>query len=469
MSAGPMSAGPTGTGPTGAGPTGAGLFGVEVPDMGLVQQIHRRVGERLQVENTARKRRGMAGLVADSERQYARKLIADALSEHVEAALNRGELVMSVDLEAATGEAIYARMFGAGRLQRLLDDEQIENIDINGCDEVWVRRADGSKVRGEPVAASDEELVELVQTLASYAGRSSRPFDAANVEVDLRLPDGSRLSAVQEVSGRPAVSIRRHRFAKVDLGDLVGNDTLTGEAADFLAAVVAAKFNVIIAGGTDAGKTTMLRALASQIGPQERVVTVENSLELGLRADLVRHPDCTELEARVANSEGHGAVSMEQLVRRSLRMNPDRVIVGEVLGPEIIQMLQAMSQGNDGSLSTLHARTGREVFERIATYALTAAQRMPREAAFSLIAGGLDFVVFLRKERDTRRRRLDQVLEINGFDPTTGVASSELFAPDEAGVARRTSASVSHGDQGRGRLGALLATGWVDPGAGDLR
>jgi Flp pilus assembly CpaF family ATPase len=210
----------------------------------------------------------------------------------------------------------------------------------------------------------------------------------------------------------------------------------------------------------------MLRALASEIGPEERVVTVENSLELGLRADTVRHPDCTELEARVANSEGRGAVSMEQLVRRSLRMNPDRVIVGEVLGPEIIQMLQAMSQGNDGSLSTLHARTGREVFERIATYALTAEQRMPREAAFSLIAGGLDFVIFLRKDRGSHKRRLAQVLEVNGFDPVAGVASSELFTTRSHsridsrgdGVAQRTNVSVSEV-----RREAMVTSGWADP------
>jgi Flp pilus assembly CpaF family ATPase len=266
------------------------------------------------------------------------------------------------------------------------------------------------------------------------------------------------MSAVQEVSGRPAVSIRRHRFEKVTLADLVGNDTLTPEAADFLAAVVSAKFNIVIAGGTDTGKTTMLRALASEIGPEERVVTVENSLELGLRADTARHPDCTELEARIANSEGRGAVSMDQLVRRSLRMNPDRVIVGEVLGPEIIQMLQAMSQGNDGSLSTLHARTGREVFERISTYALTAEQRMPREAAFSLIAGGLDFVIFLRKDRGSRKRRLTQVLEVNGFDPATGVASSELFAAGSDGVAQRTNVSVSEV-----RRDGMVTSGWADP------
>lgn len=429
-------------------------------DMLMVQLLHRRVGERLQADQQVRKNQGMPPLTGESERQYARKLISDEITAHVETGLARGDEPMAPETEVGTGEAVYARMYGAGRLQQLLDDTSIENIDINGCDEVWIRRADGTKERGEPVAASDEELIELIQTLAAYAGRSSRPFDAANVELDLRLPDGSRLSALQEVSGRPSVSIRRHRFSKVTLGDLVGNDTLTQESADFLAAVVGAKFNVVIAGGTDSGKTTMLRALGSEIGPEERIVTVENSLELGLRADVERHPDCTELETRVANSEGLGAVTMERLVRRTLRMNSDRMIVGEVLGPEIIQMLQAMSQGNDGSLSTIHARSGREVFERIATYALVSEQRMPREAAFSLIAGGLDFVIFLAKDRVTRKRYLAQVLEINGFDPVGGVLSSELFATDNrTHTVVRTEFGVSDS-----RREVLLGAGWYEGG-----
>jgi pilus assembly protein CpaF len=424
-------------------------------DLALVRRIHRIVGERLQTEQSRRRDIGAGPLDAASEQQYVRKLITDALAEHAEEGLRSGLIPLSAEQEHATSEAIYARMYGAGRLQRLLDDSSIENIDINGCDEVWIRRADGSKERGEPVASTDDELVSLVQTLAAYAGRSSRPFDAANIELDLRLPDGSRMSAVQEVSGRPAVSIRRHRYDKVTLADLSGNQTLSADVADFLAAAVRAKFNLVIAGGTDAGKTTLLRALAAQIDPTERVVTIENSLELGLRADLERHPDCTELESRVANSEGLGAVTMEQLVRRSLRMNPDRVIVGEVLGPEIILMLQAMSQGNDGSLSTLHARSGRDVFERIATYGLLSPQRLPREAAFSLIAGGLDFLVYLTLDRGTRRRRVSQILEVNGFEPTVGVASSELYAASADGTAQRTSVVVSEA-----RYERLLAAGW---------
>lgn len=443
----------------------------------LVRKLHRQVGDRLQQEQAARRDRGQRVLTGPDEQQYSRALIAQVLNEHAETMLNAGQEPFDDAVDLRLSEAVHARMYGAGPLQALLNEDSIENVDINGCDEVWIHRADGTKERGAPVAASDEELIELIQQLASYAGRSSRPFDAANAQLDLRLPDGSRLSAIQGVSGRPSVSIRRHRFEKVTLGDLVGNNTLSAEAAAFLTAAVRGRFNILIAGGTDSGKTTMLRALASEIPPEERVVTVENSLELGLRADTARHPDCVELEARLENSEGGGQIAVDELVRRSLRMNPSRVIVGEVLGPEIITMLNAMSQGNDGSLSTLHARSAKESFERMATYALTSQARMPREATFSLIAGGLDFVIFLEKDRRlgpsapgasapaTFQRRLSQIIEINGYDPSLGVpSSSELFLRDGQDMAWWTGVQPA-------RVEGLHAAGWVPPGmvGGDRR
>jgi len=266
------------------------------------------------------------------------------------------------------------------------------------------------------------------------------------------------LSAIMQVTEHPAVSVRRHRFTKIELADLVGNGTLTGDAADFLSAAVRARANIIIAGATNVGKTTMLRALAAQIPPSERIVTIEKALEIGLRHNAGRHPDVVEMEERVANNEGNGALLMPQLVRRTLRMNPDRVIVGEVLGPEIVTMLNAMSQGNDGSLSTIHARTARGVFTRIATYALQADERLPADACQQLIAGGLDFVVYLAKAGS--RRYVDSVLEINGHDPAVGVAASEVFTLGVDGHA------VRNLDVAISRLQALIAAGWRPVEAG---
>jgi len=425
-------------------------------DPDLLRGVHREVGDRLHREQQRRAQTGLGELVGLGEQQFARKLISDVVREHAEQLLGRGQSPLDSETEQDLAEGVFARMFGAGRLQALLNDDQIENIDINGCDEVWVTRAgQATHEPADPVATTDEELIELIQSLASYAGLNSRPWDAANPELDLQLPDGSRLSAAMGVTPRPSVSIRLHRFQKVELADLVGNDTLTEEAADFLQALVHARFNVMVAGATRAGKTTLLRALLAAIGPAERIITVERALELGLRKDVARHPNCVEFEERIANSEGQGAVSMQRLVRRTLRQNPDRVIVGEVLGPEVIDMLNAMGQGNDGSMSTIHARSARDVFSRIATYAIQSAEQLPHEASFQLIAGGLDYVVFISRHPKTGKRRLDSILEVNGFDCT--VQASEIFAAGPVGSATWTGTMPS-------RIDRLVAAGWQPPG-----
>jgi Flp pilus assembly CpaF family ATPase len=333
---------------------------------------------------------------------------------------------------------IHAALYGVGRLQPLLDDPDVENVDINGCDQVFVQYADGREERLPAIADSDDELVELVQTLGAYSGLTSRPFDSANPELDLRLPDGSRLSAVKDVCARPSISIRRARLSRVHLEDLVRLGSVTPELAAFFSAAIGARKNIMIAGATNAGKTTLLRALANEIVPQERIITVERALELGLGEFADLHPNVLAFEERLPNSEGVGSITMADLVRRSLRMNPSRVIVGEVLGDEIVTMLNAMSQGNDGSLSTIHANSSMEVFNRIATYAIQSAERLPVEASMMLIAGAIDFVVFVQKSNDYSvggrlRRFVHSVREVNGVDGR--VLSSEIFAPGTDGVA----------------------------------
>jgi Flp pilus assembly CpaF family ATPase len=238
------------------------------------------------------------------------------------------------------------------------------------------------------------------------------------------------------VTLRPAISIRRSRMGKVFLADLVGNGTMTPDLASFLAAAVGARKNIMIAGATNAGKTTLLRALANQIPAQERLVTVERALELGLDQFPELHPNVVAFEERLPNSEGQGAISMAELVRRSLRMNPSRVIVGEVLGDEIVTMLNAMTQGNDGSLSTIHANSSLEVFNRISTYAIQAQERLPIDATHMLIAGAIDFVVFAEKRNDYARggrlrRFVSSVREVTGVDGR--VLSSEVFTAGRDG------------------------------------
>jgi Flp pilus assembly CpaF family ATPase len=407
-------------------------------DQNLIRGLRAQVADNL---NQQRRRDEVAGrtpMTGEDERQFARSLIVQVLESNARAEIAEGRSPLTPEQEEVAAAAIHAALFGVGRLQPLLDDPEVENIDINGCDRVFIGYSDGREVLADPVAESDDELVELIQVLAANVGLTSRPFDSANPQLDLRLPDGSRLSAVMGVCARPVVSVRRSRLGKVSLDDLIGTGTMTPELASFLRAAVRARKNIMIAGATNSGKTTLLRALANEIPPVERLITVERAMELGLDAFEDLHPNVVAFEERLPNSEGLGAVTMAELVRRSLRMNPSRVIVGEVLGDEIVTMLNAMSQGNDGSLSTIHANSSLEVFNRISTYALQAEENLPVEATHMLIAGSINFVVFMRRQNlfeqgGTLQRTVESVREVTGVDGR--VLSSEVFATGSDGHA----------------------------------
>jgi pilus assembly protein CpaF len=352
---------------------------------------------RLVAEDLARP--DAAALDGDDRREFARRQVFAHLDELTGPPGGGwspgGAADPAVDDEQRLAQDVLDALFGLGRLQGLIDDPDIENIDINGCDQVWVTYADGTKEQSVPVADSDQELIELVKSAASRFGLSERRFDMARPELDLRLPDGSRLSALMAVAVRPAISIRRHRFTELSLEELVELGTMDAEIASFLSAAVRARKNIVVAGAMNSGKTTLLRALAAEIPPRERLVTIEQAFELGLDNDTERHPDVVALEARPANLEGEGLISVADLVRRALRMNADRVIVGEVLGDEILPMLNAMSQGRSGSMCTIHADSSAGVFRRIASYAVQAPERLPLEATNLLMAGAIHFVVFL--------------------------------------------------------------------------
>ena len=333
-------------------------------------------------------------------------VITTAVQRHLGGILAAGgELPADAGYDMRLIQAIDSAMYKAGELQELLDDPDVENIDINGCDEVWVTYADGrGKVRGRAIAATDDDLIQIVQNLAAYASMNARPFTRANPELDLRLPDGSRLSAVMAAAERPIVSIRRNRYPQMFLAKLVELGTIDDQLACFLQAAVRARMNIVVAGATDAGKTTLLRALINCIHAMERLITVERSLELGLRRHPELHQDVVELEEVLPDAEGHGGMTIQELVRRTRRHNPSRVIVGEVLGPEVVEMLSAMSQGNNGSLSTIHARSANDVFAKLAQYA-GQYEHVDNTVAQSLIAGAVDFVVFIGKNRHLGGRR----------------------------------------------------------------
>jgi pilus assembly protein CpaF len=402
------------------------------PDRRLVREIRLDVAEAIAI---SAKPYSCLGHLSEADLAQndalVRRLVAESLSRRAPRSL-QGSIEIDPAMEELVVTAVLDQLYGLGNLQRYIDDPSVENIDVNGCDRVFLTYADGTRELVGPAAESDEELIALLQRAAARFGLSERRFDPGQPELDLRLPDGSRLSAVMAVTARPVVDIRRHRLSEHCLEDLVDREMLDPELAWFLSCAVRARRNIVISGAMNAGKTTLLRALAAEIGPEERIVTIEQALELGLDEQVERHPDCVAMETRLANSEGVGAVGLAQLVRRSLRMNATRVIVGEVLGDEVVPMLNAMSQGRSGSMATIHSDSSAGVFRRLAAYAVQAPERLPLEATNLLVAGAIHLVVHVEFDAT---RHVVSVREVVGVEGTT-VVSNEIWRPDADGYAR---------------------------------
>jgi len=400
-------------------------------DESLVRSLRAEVAEELSTSLRSMAADGRH-LDTDDEEMLTRQLIAARLDALASASIHSGQTVLTESEEQALTRAVFDRLFHLGRLQPLLDDEQIQNVVANGHDRVFIEYAGGLKVKGPPIAESDDELIEQLREIGRRYGLSEREFNPSRPQLNLQLPDGSRLFAVAWVCDRPAVSIRRHRFMKLTMADLVDLGAIDDGLCSFLSAAVRARQQLIVAGATGAGKTTMLRALAAEIPPSERIVTIETELELGLDRFTDVHPDCVALEAREANVEGAGEVTAAELVRMSLRMNPDRVIVGEVRGDEIVPMLNAMSQGNDGSMCTVHADSSATVFNKMALYAMQSPERLPLEATCQLAAAAVDLVVFIAKSR--HGRWVSSVRQVVGVEGSQ-VITNELFRPGPDGRA----------------------------------
>ena len=402
------------------------------PDEFLVARFRSAVGQTLADQSSAAQRSGSTTFDRDDQMAFARRLVNDELERYAKECLAAGRPLLSEDEEEAIADAVFDRLFELGRLQRLLDDESLTDILCNGYDQVFLVYPDGRKVPGPPVASSDDELIEILREIGRRAGLTEREFNAAHPSLNVPLPDGSRLFAVAYVCDRPCVAIRRHQHPKVTLADLRRLGAIDRGLEAFFAAAVRSRQQILVCGATAAGKTTMLRALASEIPIEERIVTIETELELGLDRHRDQHIDCVALEAREANVEGVGEVTAAHLVRMSLRMNPDRVLVGEVRGAEVIPLLNAMSQGNDGSMCTIHSDSSATVFNKLALYAVQAPERLPMEATNLLAASAIDLVVWIAKTRHGRFvGSVRHVVEADGHR----VVTNELFRPGPDGRA----------------------------------
>jgi Flp pilus assembly CpaF family ATPase len=396
-------------------------------------RLRRRLRKALAEELPARldqQRTSQSPVPPADRRTFARHIVDAAIRTHNEEELAANRLLLSSDSEAALVVEVLNEMFGLAGLQPLLDDPTVETININGHDRVFVQYVGGRRAQVGPVAASDDELVDLVRTLAARVSAEERRFDRGSPAVSVQLPAGERMFAIMALTsgGRPAVSIRRHGFRTVTLADLADAGTVDIGIRAFLASLVRARRNILITGGTSIGKTTLLRALASEIDPMERIVTIEDVHELHLDHDPAAHADVVALQAREPNVEGEGAVSQSELVRWALRMTPDRVIVGEIRGPEVVPMCNAMSQGNDGSMATLHASSSTIAFTRLASYAAQGPEQLPLEATNLLVATAVHFVVHLDRATDTTTRVVSSIREVVGADGRQ-VISNEVYRP----------------------------------------
>jgi pilus assembly protein CpaF len=408
-------------------------MGEDVTFERLVARLVDRVGDELTVRQSGRVDGGQARLGAEDERALAASLVGDELEALATEALRDGREPLDAVTERRLSGQVLDRLYGLGPLEPLLVLPGVANIAIAGAGPVWLEYADGRKEQHPAVVGSDHELVELVANAARRLDRSEKRFDAANWELDMQLPNGDRLNAVLcPPASRPRVSIRRHNFELSRLSHLVAAGTIDDAVASLLTAAIGARLNLVIAGGTNSGKTTLLRCLINEVPPGERLITVEDSLEIGLERFAELHPDHETLTARTANTEGAGEISLAQLVRTGLRMSPDRVIVGEVRGDEILPMLLAMSQGNDGSLCTIHASSSKETFKRFQMYAAMSSERLDAETTNLLVANAVHLVVHLGWVAGQRAvTSIREVVDVDG----PRLVSNEVYAPGPDGRA----------------------------------
>lgn len=377
-------------------------------------------------------RRAGSTLTLAEEEQFVTTTCAGLLDREASEALFHGRVTLSVTDESRVTRRVVDHLLGMGPLQPLLDDPDITDVHVRGAGSVWVKKRNGERSEYPPIVRTDDELVSLVRNLASRSTKGERRFDAATVECNLCLSDGSRLFAVMDVSGAPSLVIRKHQFRLASLEDLRSTGVIDHALERFLRAAVRSKRNIVIAGGTGSGKTTLLRALMNEIPANERVVTIEDAYELGIDRFSDLHPDFDALQARPANVEGEGAVVLADLTRMALRMDPDRVIVGEVRGGEAFPMLLAMSQGNNGSMCTMHADSTRSVFPKLAAYVSMANTGLPVDIVNLVIATAVHLVVHV--EIVDGVRRLTSVREVVDADGAQ-IVSNEIFSIDGSGPA----------------------------------
>jgi pilus assembly protein CpaF len=372
--------------------------------------VHNRLFETLDVSRLESLEQNMAS-------SKVTQAITDILNEE-------GRLLTDAD-RARLVEEIKNELLGLGPLEPLLWDDDVSDILVNGPNQVYVERQ-GKLYLTDVRFTDDQHLMLIIDRIVSQVGRR---VDEASPMVDARLADGSRINAIippLALDG-PSLSIRRFGKKRYTIDDLIDKETITADAVEFLQAIVKARLNVLVCGGTGSGKTTMLNCMSSFIPVDERIVTIEDSAEL-----VLQQPHVVRLETRPPNVEGKGEVTQRELVKNCLRMRPDRIIVGEVRGGEVFDMLQAMSTGHDGSIATVHANTPRDALQRLEMMMLLSGASIPQRAMRQQIASALNMVVHVSRLSDGSRKVM-KISEITGMEGDV-VMMQDLFEFKRTGI-----------------------------------
>ncbi len=344
---------------------------------------------------------------------------------------------LSVTEKVDIVEQVFSSIRGFGLLDLIIKDDTITEVMINGVDEIFIEK-NGRLKKLDQKFESERQLEDIIQRIVGLAGRE---VNQANPIVDTRLPDGSRVNVVLPpiaLKG-PTVTIRKFSKNPMTIQKLIEYGSITPEIADVLETLVKAKYNIIICGGTGSGKTTFLNAVSNYIPHDERVITIEDSAELQIEGI----ENLVSLETRNANSSGVGAITIRDLIKSSLRMRPERIIVGEVRGAEALDMLQAMNTGHDGSLSTGHANSTKDMLSRLETMVLQGAEGLPLQAVRQQMASAIDIIVHLSRLRDKTRKTME-ITEVLGYENDEIVLNPlYVFEEDENSTLEKVSGHLN--------------------------
>jgi pilus assembly protein CpaF len=380
------------------------------PYQQVKSDLHRKIIDRLNLERLGR-----------APNQAAREEVLNIVRN----SMASESIPLTFTERECMAREILDEIFGLGPLESLLKDPTISDILVNRFDQVYIERA-GKLLPTSLSFKDDQHLLQIIDRIVSRVGRR---IDESSPMVDARLPDGSRVNAIigpLAIDG-PCLSIRRFGRDPLTARELLSNNTLTEPMLELMSAMVKGKLNVLISGGTGAGKTTLLNVLSGYIPNQERIVTIEDAAELQLKQVHV-----VRLETRPPNIEGKGAVRQRELVINSLRMRPDRIVVGEVRGEEALDMLQAMNTGHEGSLTTVHANTPRDALARVETMVSMANLNIPERAVRQQLASAIQAVIQIARLSDGTRK-LVSISEIAGMESDT-VSMQEIFKFERQGV-----------------------------------